>query len=507
MSGTSWVYLDHAATTPVHPRVAERMAVCLTFEGIFGNASSTSHMFGAEAREKVRKARAQVAALIGAQPAEIVWTSGATEADNLAILGAARFHRTRGRHVVTVRTEHKAVVDACRQLEKEGFDVTYLKPDAQGIVHPGQVAEALTEQTALVSVMHMNNEIGVVQDIAAVGRICRARGVLFHVDAAQSSGKLPIDVVTQSIDLLSLSAHKMGGPKGIGALYVRRNPPVGLQPLIFGGGQEEGLRSGTLPTHQIVGMGEACAIAREEGEAEMRRLRMLRERLWDSLSHIDGALLNGDPTRLGPHILNVSFTGVEGESLIAGMQVQKIGVSSGAACSSASQEASYVLRALGRSDQLAQASLRFSLGRTTIAAEIERAAEAVRIEVARLRKLSPASEGEALRGLQPGSGSRDPEGWVSGEAGSVEQGTWVRFTLRPADNRVAEARFKVYGCPDTTAAVEWLVQRLPGRKLNELLPEGVQGMAKAVEIPAEKLGRLLLIEDALRRIPAVWPSP
>jgi cysteine desulfurase len=382
----SAVYMDYAATTPVDPRVAAAMAECLTLEGCFGNPSS-GHSFGSAARARVEQARAQVATLLHCEPAAIVWTSGATESDNLAILGAARFNADRGRHVVTARTEHKAVLDPCKQLEKEGFRVTYLKPDAEGIVSAAQVEAAFASDTVLVSLMHVNNEIGVIQDIATIGRLCRVRGVLFHVDAAQSAGKLPLDVEALNIDLLSLTAHKFYGPKGIGALYLRRKPRVGIAPLMFGGGQESGVRSGTLATHQIVGLGAAAEIARAEMADDARRLTFLRTRLWEGLAALGGVHLNSAPDRSIPHILNVSFEGVEGESLVFGLQ--RIAVSTGSACNSATQEASYVLRALGRSDALAQGSLRLSMGRFTQERDVERVLERVRHQVVRLRELSP----------------------------------------------------------------------------------------------------------------------
>jgi cysteine desulfurase len=335
----------------------------------------------------VEKARHQVAAAIGARPECIVWTSGATESDNLAIFGVARFHADRGRHVVTARTEHKAVLDAFKQLEKEGFEVTWLKPDSDGIVQPEQVREALRPDTQLVSLMHVNNETGVIQDVGAVGAICRERGVVFHVDAAQSAGKLPLNVDAMNIDLLSLTAHKAYGPKGIGVLYVRRKPPLGLKPLFHGGGQELGLRSGTLPTHQAVGMGEAFEIGERDREADVARLAVLRDRLWHGLSAIGGVELNGHPTQRVAGVLNVCFHNVEGESLRFGLR--DLAVSSGSACASGSDEASYVLRALGRSDQQAQSSIRFSLGRFTTAEDVDRAIASVSREVGRLRAISP----------------------------------------------------------------------------------------------------------------------
>jgi len=389
MSAGLPIYLDHAATTPVDPRVAQAMIECLGPDGAHGNASSVGHEHGRRARALVERARAQVAAAIGARPECIIWTSGATESDNLAILGVARFNADRGRHVISARSEHKAVIEAFKQLEKEGFQVSWLKPGSNGIVDPEQVEAALRPDTQLVSLMHVNNETGVIQDVAAVGALCRARGVAFHVDAAQSVGKLPLDVQAMSVDLLALTAHKAYGPKGIGALYVRRDPPLGLRPLIYGGGQELGLRSGTLATHQIVGMGAAFELAELEREADVERLTRLRERLWQGICALGGVELNGDPQRRVAGLLNVSFHGVEGESLQ--FALRELAVSTGSACSSATDEASYVLRALGRSDELAQSSLRFSLGRYTTQEEIERAIEVVRREVARLRALAPGA--------------------------------------------------------------------------------------------------------------------
>lgn len=386
------VYLDYAATTPVDPRVAAAMAECLTRDGCFANPAS-SHAPGREARTRVEAARESLAALLGCTPAALVFTSGATEADNLAIKGVAEFHRDRGRHLVTARTEHKAVVDACRSLENHGWEVSWLTPDPQtGRISPGQVDEALRDDTVLVSLMHANNETGVLNDIEAIGRLVRGRGVLFHVDAAQSVGKVPIDLAALEVDLLSLSAHKFHGPKGVGALYVRRQPRANLAAQMHGGGHESGLRSGTLATHQIVGLGTAAALAREELETGMPRLAALRDRLYAGLA--DLAELNGDPdfgpqARL-PGILNLSFPGVEGESLL--LALDDLAVASGAACTSASREPSYVLRALGRDDQLAQASLRFSPGRYSTRGEIDYAVRRVRCEVTRLRSLAPPAE-------------------------------------------------------------------------------------------------------------------
>jgi cysteine desulfurase len=390
MSSRLPIYLDYAATTPVDPRVADAMIECLRPGGPHGNPSSVGHEYGRRARALVEKARAQVAAAIGSRPECIVWTSGATESDNLAIIGAARFNADRGRHIVSTRTEHKAVIDPLKHLEQEGFEVTWLKPDCDGIVYPEQIRAALRTDTQLVSLMHVNNETGVIQDVSAVGAMCRERGVVFHVDAAQSAGKLPIDVESMNIDLLSLTAHKAYGPKGVGALYVRKRPPVGLRPLIHGGGQEAGLRSGTLATHQIVGMGAAFELANREREEDVERIRVLRDRLWQGIASVGDVELNGHREQRVANVLNVSFHGIEGESLQ--FALRELAVSAGAACSSASEAASYVLRALGRSDQLAHSSLRFSLGRFTTAAEIETAIEAVRREVTRLRSLSPHAE-------------------------------------------------------------------------------------------------------------------
>jgi cysteine desulfurase len=381
------IYLDYAASTPVDPRVADAMIECLRPSGAQGNPSSAGHEYGRRARALVEKARGQVAKAIGARPDGIVWTSGATESDNLAIFGVARFNADRGRHLISSKTEHKAVLDPLKQLEREGFEVTWLKPQSDGIVRPEQVRAALRPDTQLVSLMHVNNEIGVVQDIAAVGAICRERGVAFHVDAAQSAGKLPLNVETMNLDLVSLTAHKIYGPKGIGALYVRRKPPLGIKPLIYGGGQEHGIRSGTLATHQIVGMGLAFEIAEREREQDVERIGALREKLWAGICGCGDVVLNGHTQDRVAGLLNVSFRGIEGESLQ--FALRELAVSAGAACSSASEEASYVLRALGHSDQLAQSSLRFSLGRFTTAEQVETAVAAVKREVARLRSFSP----------------------------------------------------------------------------------------------------------------------
>jgi cysteine desulfurase len=382
--------MDYSATTPVDPRVAEKLCSHLTPDGVFGNPASRSHSYGWQAEQAVDDARAQVAGLVNADPREIVWTSGATESDNLAIKGAAHFYQKRGRHIVTLKTEHKAVLDTCRQLEREGFEVSYLDPEPNGLLDLDKLRSALREDTSVVSVMHVNNEIGVIQDIAAIGELCRERKIVFHVDAAQSAGKVPIDLQALKVDLMSFSAHKIYGPKGIGALYVRRKPRVRLESQMHGGGHERGLRSGTLPTHQIVGMGEAFRIAAEEMATENDRVLALRNRLWNGIKDMEEVHLNGDAEQRVAGNLNVSFAFVEGESLI--MALKDLAVSSGSACTSASLEPSYVLRALGRQDELAHSSIRFSIGRFTTQEEVDWAIEKVREQVTRLRELSPLWE-------------------------------------------------------------------------------------------------------------------
>jgi cysteine desulfurase len=381
------IYLDYLASTPVDPRVAEKMAECLTMEGNFGNPASRSHLFGWKAEEAVENARREVAELINADPREIVWTSGATESDNLAIKGVAHFNHRKGKHIVTSKIEHKAVLDTCRQLEREGYEVTYLDPDSNGLVTPQAVADALREDTTLVSIMHANNEIGVINDIAGIGEVTRERGVVFHVDGAQSAGKIPVDMEQMKVDLFSMSAHKMYGPKGMGALYVRRKPRIRLEAQMHGGGHERGMRSGTLATHQIVGMGTAAAIAKAEMGAEAERLRALRARFWEAISDIEEVHINGDEDARLPGALNVSINFVEGESLI--MSLKDLAVSSGSACTSASLEPSYVLRALGLSDELAHSSLRFSFGRFSTEEQVDFAAAQLRQAVDKLRELSP----------------------------------------------------------------------------------------------------------------------
>jgi cysteine desulfurase len=390
MSTQSTIYLDYASTTPVDPRVASKMMEFLTPEGEFGNPASRSHRFGWKADEAVEEARSHVANLVNCDPREVVWTSGATEADNLAIKGVARFYKSKGNHIITSKIEHKAVLDPCRQLEREGFEVTYLDPDDKGVISPEAVKAAIKDSTVLVSIMHINNELGTVNDISKIGDVTRDKGIFFHVDAAQSTGKVNIDLEKMSVDLMSFSAHKTYGPKGVGALYVRRKPRVRLEALIHGGGHERGMRSGTLATHQIVGMGEAFRLANKEMEEDHKKISKYHEKFLDKVKEIDHVYINGDLNNKVPNILNVSFNFVEGESLIMGLK--DIAVSSGSACTSASLEPSYVLRALGRKDELAHSSIRFSFGRFTSDDDVNNTLDILGNVVHRLRELSPLWE-------------------------------------------------------------------------------------------------------------------
>jgi cysteine desulfurase len=384
------IYLDYSSSTPVDPRVAAKMVDCLTMEGNFGNPASRSHRFGWQAEEAVDIARNQVAELVNADPREIVFTSGATESDNLAIKGAAHFYSKRGKHIITLKTEHKAVLDTCRQLEREGFEVTYLDPQANGLLDLEKFKAAIRPDTILASIMHVNNEIGVIQDIAAIGEICRENKVIFHVDAAQSTGKVEIDLQNLKVDLMAFSAHKTYGPKGIGALYVRRKPRIRLEAQMHGGGHERGMRSGTLATHQIVGMGEAFRLAKEEMATETTRIAALRDRLFNGIKDMEAVYVNGDFDARVPANLNVSFAYVEGESLI--MALKDMAVSSGSACTSASLEPSYVLRALGLTDELAHSSIRFSIGRFTTEQDIDHVIGVIQNAITKLREMSPLWE-------------------------------------------------------------------------------------------------------------------
>jgi len=381
------IYFDYASTTPADPRVVKKMQECLSLDGNFGNPASRSHSFGWKAEEATEEARSNVASLVNCDPREIVWTSGATESDNLAIKGSARFNKSKGNHIITSKVEHKAVLDSCRQLEREGFEISYLNPNSNGIITPEMVVNSITDKTILVSLMHINNEIGVINDIESIGKITREKGIIFHVDAAQSTGKLPIDLSKLEIDLMSFSAHKTYGPKGIGAMYARRKPRVRLEAQIHGGGHERGMRSGTLATHQIVGMGEAFRIAKEDMFEDNIRIKSLRDKFWEGLKDMEEVYLNGDPEHRAAGFLNVSFNYVEGESLI--MALKDIAVSSGSACTSASLEPSYVLRAIGLKDELAHSSIRFAIGRFTTEEEIEYTIGLVRNAVEKLRQLSP----------------------------------------------------------------------------------------------------------------------
>ena len=381
------IYLDYASTTPVDPAVADQMVEFLTPSGHFGNPASRSHMFGWQAEAAVEDARSDVAGLIGADPREIIWTSGATEANNLVIKGCAHFNTRKGKHIITSKIEHKAVLDTCRQLEREGFEVTYLDPDEHGLIQPQAIADALRDDTTVVSIMHVNNELGTLNDIAAIGKLCRENKVFFHVDAAQSAGKTEIDVEAMQVDMMSFSAHKIYGPKGIGALYVRRKPRVRIEAQMHGGGHERGMRSGTLPTHQIVGMGAAFKLGAELLAEESARIEKLRNRLWDGVSDMQEVYLNGSSEQHVPGIINISFAFVEGESLI--MALRDLAVSSGSACTQASLEPSYVLRALGLNDEMAHSSIRFSIGRYTTEKDVDDAVAKVRHAVEKLRELSP----------------------------------------------------------------------------------------------------------------------
>tara|TARA_B100000586_G_scaffold230737_1_gene179559 strand:+ start:467 stop:1690 length:1224 start_codon:yes stop_codon:yes gene_type:complete len=384
------IYLDYAATTPVDPRVAKKMLDYLTLDGNFGNPASRSHKYGWQAEESVEEARSHVANLVGCDPREIVWTSGATEADNLAIKGVANFYKSKGKHIITSKIEHKAVLDSCRELEREGFEVTYLDPNEGGLTSPESVMEAIREDTILVSIMHLNNELGTINDIEAIGKITREKGVFFHVDAAQSTGKVKINLSEIPVDLMSFSAHKTYGPKGVGALFIRRKPRVRIQAQIHGGGHERGMRSGTLAPHQIVGMGEAFRIAKEEMISDKKRIQVLHDRFYNAVSKIEEIYFNGDLQNKVCNIINVSFAYVEGESLI--MAMKDIAISSGSACTSASLEPSYVLRALGRKDELASSSIRFSFGRFTTEEEVDHTLSLINHSVERLRELSPLWE-------------------------------------------------------------------------------------------------------------------
>jgi len=549
------IYLDYAATTPVAPEVAAAMFEALREGADFGNPSAVTHVFGRRAQARIEAARAHVAALIGASANDLVFTSGATESNNLALFGVARASVGKTRHIVTSKIEHKAVLDPCKQLEREGFAVTYVAPDSSGVVQPESVRAALRPDTVLVSIMHANNETGVIQDIRTIGEMCRERGIPFHVDAAQSVGKLPVDVSVLPVDLLSFTAHKIYGPKGIGALYVHPAIRARLKPVTFGGGQERGVRPGTLPTHQIVGFGAACELASRSLASDPVRFGGLRDRLWQGIRRLEGVHLNGEAAPRLPGILNVSFEGVEGESLVTALD--SLAVTTGSACSSASGDASYVLRALGRPTALAQSSLRFSFGRPTTEGDIDAAIAAVQRQVMRLRAVSPAGSGQLESGVDippasfdgaagstqeadsiealeavavarvtavrdgpvdslsplarryfntlPGAGAMAPgPGVVQGTAGSPAHEAWLRFHLQTEGAIVKAALFQAWGCPHTLAVSAWLTGQLPGRSMTDLVPGTPSAWLEALEVPVEKLGRLLVVEDALRAVFQQW---
>lgn len=456
-----------------------------------------NHSPGRRAAQLIEQARARVAALIGADPQDIVFTSGATESNNLAILGHVRGERAERRrvgHLVTLATEHKAILAPVHKLEHDGLKASFLLPDPQGLLAPEALSAALRDETLLVTLLHVNNETGVAQDLPALAATCRERGVALHIDAAQSAGKLAISL--DGIDYLSFTAHKLGGPQGVGALYVAPHRRVTLEPQIVGGGQERGLRSGTLATHQIAGFGLACALAAADRDAVARRVARLRDRLYQGLAALPGILLNGDPLRRAPGILNLSFEGVEGESLYTGLA--ELALSTGSACNSTSGEPSYVLRALGRDTQLAQSSLRFSLGRDSTQADVDVAIAAVRRELARLRALSPDLPPPVQDWLAQG------DRVVSGEGGARRLGTQLRFVLCVDGAFVKAARFQAYGCPHTLAACQAIAAQLPGRSRTALLPGTPEQWRQAVGAPVEKLGRMLIIEDALRAAQGDW---
>ncbi len=511
------IYLDHAATTPLATEVLQAMLPWLQ-EG-YGNPAS-EHAHGLRARAAVERARAQVAELIGASPEEMVWTSGATESNNLAIKGALEFRGLRNAHLVTSRIEHKAVLDTCRHLETQGARVTYLKPDASGRIAAEQVLQALTPETALVSLMWVNNEIGTINEVETLAPLLRERGILFHVDAVQAVGKLPIDLAKTPIDLLSVSAHKIYGPKGIGALFVRKRPRARLAPQIHGGGHEQGMRSGTLPTHQIAGLGEAFHLVGLSMAADAQRLTVLRDDLWQRLQVLPQIHLNGEGAPRAPHILNVSFEGAEGESLRA--MLGDVAVSSGSACSSATREPSFVLRALGRDDELAGSSLRFSLGRNTAAEEIEQAAARVIEAVSWLRALSPLSGAPSVPHLAATANGgntfayADPiwqrfsapehagalmgEGVLSAEAGSPAAKSLLRLQLRMEQGAVTEAAFRAYGCPTAIAVGEWLAAGLVGQKPAEWPQLTASRIRQALEIPDDRAHCALMGEDVVQAL-------
>ncbi len=477
------IFLDHASTTPIDPAVAEVMSEVLKGDLGIGNPSSGTHVYGRDAATAIESARAEVAALIGARAEDIIFTSGATESDNLAILGIARGRAERGRHLVTSRTEHKAVLDPVRQLEKRGWQVSWLTPDRDGRIDPGSVAAALRSDTQLVSIMHANNETGVVQDIAAIAAVCRARDIFLHCDAAQSAGRLPIDVELLGVDLLSISAHQLYGPTGIGALWVSPRVRPWVEPLMWGGGHERGMRPGTLATHQIIGFGRAAARVREQRESDARHIEALASRFRSGLADLDGLRWNDHPIHRLPGLVSLSIEGIEGESLIAALPM--IAVSSGAACDSAIGEPSYVLRAQGVPTELAQSTLRIAFGRFNTETDAGHTAAAVREAVASLR-------------AHDAPGSPTGEGWRMGEAGSLREGARIRCFLRfDAKRNILEVEFRAATCPGVWAVLEGLKLELVGRPATTPTLDGPRDWARRFNLPTEKLGRLFRVEDAL----------
>lgn len=512
------IYLDYGATTPVDPRVVQAMLVWLGAH--FGNPASGSHAWGQEAAEAVEQARAHVADLIGAQPRDIVWTSGATESINLALKGAAQFYQDKGKHLITLKTEHKAVLDTMHELERQGFEVSYLDVQPNGLLDLAQLEAAIRPDTILASVLFVNNEIGVVQDVAAIGALCRAKGVLLHVDAAQATGRVAIDLASLPIDLMSMTAHKTYGPKGVGALYVRRKPLVRLQAQIHGGGHERGMRSGTLPTHQIVGMGEAFRLAKAQMAQDLAHASALQQRLYQGLQGLQGLAqmrINGDQSQHVPQNLSVSFEGIQGEALMQGIQEQ-LAVSSGSACTSASQEPSHVLLALGLGHALAHSSLRITFGRFTTESEIDQAIASITHTVTRLRHISPLCTLEqteeaaattadiALLDIPPrvGSFAADALGLGSAQVGTADSGAIIALQIQVQLDKqtgsevIAQARFKAFGCPDTIATAAWLAQWLEGKTLEQASALSSTDAVQALALAPVKLHCALLAEDAAK---------
>lgn len=490
MSAAPSIYLDYSATTPVDESVLQAMIPWLSQK--FGNPASHTHAWGWDAEQAVEHARSQVAALINAEPKEIVWTSGATESNNLAIRGIAQFHAGKGRHIITACTEHKAVLDTCQSLEQDGFEVTYLPVDKSGLISLEQLQASIRPDTILVSIMLVNNEIGTIQDVAAIARICHEHGVLCHTDAAQATGKIQIDIKSLDVDLMSLSAHKTYGPKGIGALYVRRKPRVRLTAQIHGGGHERGMRSGTLATHQIVGMGQAFELAGQLMVTETARIAALRDRLWQGLSDIPEIYLNGDFDHRVAHNLNFSVAHIEGEALM--MSIPELAVSSGSACTSASLEPSYVLRALGRDDALAHSSLRITIGRYTSASDIDTALAVLHTQIARLRALSPTFNQSV------------DDDYITSQVGKPELGMVLKLQIQVQDDKISDAKYQVYGNPDAIATGEYISNKLLGLDLEQASQIDSQSIIKALNLSPVKMYCAIMAEEAITAVLANYHS-